>query len=239
MEDQSTLLKNTNSPSTIMNMTTAIIGVGNLGSQVAHSLIQGGERVILAARDQSKADTLASGLGELARSATVIDAVFQANAIVFAMYLDAITKLIADLSKLLVGKVVIDPSNPVGPDGHGGFTRRTLPVGESAASVISHLLPAGTHYVKAFGTLGAEALTSGANRQPRRAVLFYATDDTIAGVIAEKLIHAAGFDAVNVGGVDAAERIELMEGDLHQFGGLNGRLLNSDEARSAVGVQNH
>jgi len=228
MEDQSITLKDT-----AIDMTTAIIGVGNIGSRIARNLVRGGERVVLAARNQSRADALASELGNLARSATVPNAVSQANTIVLAVYLDAITKLIADLSESLIGKVVIDPTNPVGLDGHGGLAR-TLPVGESSGSVVAHLLPPGTHYVKAFGTLEAESLSSGANRQPKRAVLFYATDDAIAGAIAEKLIHASGFDAVKVGGVASAGRIEAIGGDLQQLG-LNGKLLNIDEARVAVG----
>ena len=34
-------------------MTTAIIGVGNIGKSVARHLVDGGERVVLAARDES------------------------------------------------------------------------------------------------------------------------------------------------------------------------------------------
>jgi predicted dinucleotide-binding enzyme len=36
--------------------------------------------------------------------------------------------LIGAYGSHLAGKVVIDPSNPIGPDGNGGFTR-TLPDG--------------------------------------------------------------------------------------------------------------
>ena len=86
--------------------------------------------------------------------------------------------------------------------------------------------------MKAFGTLGAESLASEANRTPR-AVLFYATDDDQAAAAIERLISAAGFDPVKAGGVDAALRIET-SGALHQFGGLNGRVVNVREARSAL-----
>jgi len=41
---------------------------------------------------------------------------------------------------------------------------RTLPDDQSAGSVVAALLPAGAHYVKALGTLGADALASAANR---------------------------------------------------------------------------
>jgi hypothetical protein len=96
------------------------------------------------------------------------------------------------------------------------------------------MLPAGAHYVKAFGTLGADSLASAANREPRRAVLLYATDDDAAAVAIERLISAAGFDPLKVGGVADAGRIEVPGGDLHQNGGLNGLLLDLDQARAAV-----
>ncbi|MHC6221002.1 NADPH-dependent F420 reductase [Arthrobacter sp. MMS24-S77] len=214
-------------------MTTAIIGIGNVGSRVARNLVQGGEPVVLAARNQSGADALAAELGELASSASVTDAVAQADAVLLAVWLDIGKELISQLGQALVGKVVIDPSNPIGPDGRGGFTT-TLPEGESAASILANLLPAGAHFVKAFGTLGADALGSAANRPSGRAVLFYASDDDTAAETVERLISAAGFDPVKAGGIEAAGRLELMRGDLHQNGGLGGKLLSADEARAAL-----
>ena len=130
------------------------------------------------------------------------------------------------------GKVVIDPSNPIGPDGKGGF-KRTLPDGVSSGSVIAGMLPARTHFVKAFGTVSAEHLANASNRSPERAVLFYATDDDAAGVRAERLISLAGFAAVKVGGLDQAIRIEAF-GDLHDLGGLGGRLLTTKEANALL-----
>ena len=100
--------------------------------------------------------------------------------------------------------------------------------------MVAAMLPAGAHYVKAFGTLGADSLASAANRDPRRAVLFYATDDDAAAAAIERLIGAAGFDALKVGGEADAGRIEVPGGDLHQGGGLNGQLLHLDQARPAV-----
>lgn len=214
-------------------MTTAIIGVGNIGSRVARDLVMGGERVVLAARDQSSADSLAGELGDLASSASVAGAVSKADAVVLAVYLDVDKELIPQLSQALVGEVVIDPSNPFGLDSQGAVMR-TLPDDESAGSVVANMLPAGSHYVKAFGSMSAEALASAANREPEHAVLFYATDDDTAAATAERLIRAAGFDPVKVGGIEAAGRIEAPGGDLHQQDGLHGRLLNIDEARAAI-----
>jgi predicted dinucleotide-binding enzyme len=90
-----------------------------------------------------------------------------------------------------------------------------------------------SRYVKAFGTLAAEALAPSANRTPQRAVLFYATDDDRAAATAERLIRAAGFDPFKAGGAADAGRIEAPGGDLHQFA-FNGELVDLDRARAAV-----
>ena len=60
-------------------------------------------------------------------------------------------------------------------------------------------------------------------------------DDTAARTV-ERLIRAAGFDPLKAGGVADAGRIEMPGGDLHQFG-LNGALLDLDEARAAVAAE--
>jgi predicted dinucleotide-binding enzyme len=211
-------------------MTTAIIGVGNIGGALARDLVRGGEPVVLAARDEAHAAALAQELGPLASAAPVVEAIVQADVVVFAVWLDQMKELIAEYGDLLTGKVVADPSTPVKPDGNGGLVPAP-PEGPSNGAVVAGLLPAGAHYVKAFGTLGAESLGAAANRSPRRAVLFYATDDERAAAAIERLLDAAGFDPVYAGGGEAAARLE---GDLHQYAGLGGRLLDADEARAAV-----
>jgi 8-hydroxy-5-deazaflavin:NADPH oxidoreductase len=212
-------------------MTTAIIGVGNIGKSVARHLVDGGERVVLAAREESDATALANELGEPASATSVEKAITDADAVVFAVWLDTLKDLIVQHADLLRGKVVVDPSNPIAQDTNGGVVR-TLPDGQSSGSVVAGLLPAEAHFVKAFGTLGAESLASEANRTPR-VVLFYATDDDQAAAAIERLISAAGFAPVKAGGVDASLRIESF-GALHQFGGLNGRVVDAKEARNAV-----
>src|SRR5881398_2481333 len=157
-------------------MATAIIGTGNIGGPLARHLVRGGEPVVLAAKDEANATALAQELGELARTASVQEAIAEADAVVFAVWLDTTKELIGRDASLLENKVVVDPSNPLGFDESGEMIR-TLPEGQSAGSVVDALLPASAHYVKAFGSLAADALASGANREPRRAVLFYATDD--------------------------------------------------------------
>ena len=117
-------------------MATAIIGVGNIGGAVARHLVSGGEPVVLAANDESKAEALADELGPLARAASVEDAIAAADAVVFALWLDALQDVIPRQARGLEGKVVIDPSNPVGFDANGQLIR-TLPVAAYVNLLIS------------------------------------------------------------------------------------------------------
>jgi 8-hydroxy-5-deazaflavin:NADPH oxidoreductase len=214
-------------------MTTAIIGIGSIGGTVARDLAAGGERVILSAPNPGTVEQLVSEIGSQAAAARGNrEAVQQADSVVFALWLDPMKAVVAEVSDLLPGKLVIDTSNPISITADGQVSR-TLPDGQSAAKVVSGWLPVGTRYAKAFGTLPAPLLASSAHRTPRAAVLFYATDDTSSVTEVERLIRVAGFEAVGVGGVGQALRIEV-GGDLHAFGGLNGRVLDKDEAESLV-----
>ncbi len=207
-------------------MTTAIIGVGNLGGTVARHLVAGDEPVVLAAADEAHAEALADELGPNASAASVEDAIAGADVVVLAR-LDQTRELVPAESRLLEDKVVVDPSNPIGFDEKGQMFR-TLPEGQSSASVVAGLLPGSAHYVKAFGSLGAvEQLATGANREPR-IVLFYATDDDAAEATAQRLIRTAGFEPLKVGGVSDAGRIEGPDGE------LQGRIFDLDEAQATI-----
>jgi predicted dinucleotide-binding enzyme len=212
-------------------MNTAIIGLGNIGSQLAKNLTAGGENVIVADRTLAKAEKLAAELGGKARPMPVADAISKSDVVVLAIYFDAIKDLLATYRGALAGKVIVDPSNPIAPDGKGGF-KKTIPANQSSGQLIAALLPEGAELVKAFGTLGAQSLASGVNRSPERAVLFYATDYPEAGRAVARLITASGFSPVRVGGLDQSIRIEV-GGDLHEFGKL-GKLVSAKDAEALV-----
>lgn len=217
-------------------MTTAIVGVGNIGAALARNLVAGGERRP-GGKGPVRAAEIADELGPLARAASVQDAITDADTVVFAIWLDAMRELIPQVAPLLDDKVVIDPSNPIAFDEKGQITR-SLPEGESAGSVAAALLPKNAHYVKAFGTLAAEVLAASANRTPRRAALFYATDDEGAAATAERLIRTAGFDPVKAGGLADAGRIESPGGDLDQYGS-GGEVVDLAQATAAVHDAGH
>ena len=164
------------------------------------------------------------------------DAVRAAEIVVLAIWFDAIKELLAADRTAFSGKIVVDPSNPIAPDGKGGF-KKTIAEDQSSGAIIAGLLPGDAKLVKTFGTLGAQSLANGANCAPEPAVLFYATDSPEAGRAVAKLIVASGFSPFDVGGIDQSIRIEV-GGDLHEFGKV-GKLVSATEAEHLLGGQVH
>jgi 8-hydroxy-5-deazaflavin:NADPH oxidoreductase len=76
--------------------------------------------------------------------------------------------------------------------------------------------------------MSADLFESSSNRSPESAVLFYSTDDDRAEEEVERLIRAAGFEPLKVGGIEQSGRLEV-GGDLHDL------VLGPAEARSLIG----
>ena len=216
---------------TISDSTVAIVGTGNIGSRLAANFAADGQDFLLAGRDQEAAGKIASGLDGHAEAVSVDEAVERADVLVIAVWLDDFKQLIAQYGERLADKVIVDPSNPVGPDGDGGY-RKVIGEQESSGQILAGLLPAGARLVKAFGTLSAGSLSTAARREPERAVQFYAADDDAAGDLVADLIRADGYEPVRVGGLDQSIRIEMF-GDLHEYGAL-GRVVTKSEALKAI-----
>jgi predicted dinucleotide-binding enzyme len=197
-------------------MTTAIIGTGGIGSAIARELSAGGETLRLASADHESAQTLAAKIGHGAvAAADNHDALQGADAVILALRFTVLKGVIAEIADRLAGQLVVVPSNPITADADGSLSR-LLPAGQASGNVVDGWLPAGARLAMAFGTLPADLLESSSNQSPRRAVLFYATDDDQAGREVERLIRIAGFEPVKAGGLDQSTRLEV-GGDLHEL----------------------
>jgi len=216
---------------TISDSTVAIVGTGNIGSRLAANFAAGGQDFLLAGRELEAARKIASDLDGHAEVVSVDEAVERADVLVIALWLDAFEQVIARYGERLAGKVIVDPSNPVGPDDAGGY-RKVIGEQESSGQLLAGLLPPGARLVKALGTLSAPTLSAAAWREPERAVQFYAADDAAAGDLVADLIRAGGYEPVRVGGLDQSIRIEMF-GDLHEYGAL-GRVVTKSEALAAI-----
>lgn len=209
----------------------AIIGLGNIGKAVATNLTKGNHAVIVASRELSKAKEFANSLGPDVTAEEITTAIKNADVVIPAIYFDKIKEFLKTYAKELDGKVIVDVSNPIAPDGKGGF-KKIIDQEQSAGRIVSELTPANAILVKAFGTLGAGSLLKAAFSEPERKVLFYASDSTNSHSKIEKLITASGFVPFHVGGIDQSIRIEVF-GDLHEFGAL-GKTVTLKEAKEAV-----
>jgi 8-hydroxy-5-deazaflavin:NADPH oxidoreductase len=216
---------------TVSDSTIAIVGTGNIGSRLAANFEAGGQDFLLAGRHQEVARKLAADLDGHAEAVSIDEAIDRADVLVFAVWLDPFKQLIAQYGGRLAGKVIVDPTNPFGPDGSGGYSK-IIGEQESSGQILAGLLPPGARLVKAFGTLSAPTLSAAAWREPERSVQFYAADDDAAGDLVAELIRAGGYEPVRVGGLDQSIRIEMF-GDLHEYGGL-GRAVTKSEALAAV-----
>jgi predicted dinucleotide-binding enzyme len=205
-----------------------LIGTGGIGSAIARRLASGGEVLRLSSADKESATRLAAQLG---RTAVVAvdnrDALRGADAVVLALRFPVLKSVIDEIGEPMADKVVVVPSNPVGVDAQGNVSR-LLPDEQSSGEVVAGWLPAGARLAMAFGSMSADRFESSSNRSPEPAVLFYASDDDRAGEEVERLIRAAGFDPLKVGGIEESGRFEV-GGDLHDL------VVGLAEARPLIG----
>jgi predicted dinucleotide-binding enzyme len=209
----------------------AVIGLGNIGKVVATNLVNGNRPVIVASRKFQDAKSFAQQAGNLVTALEVSDAIKEADIVILSVSFSTLKELLSQRASEFKGKIIIDPSNPIAPDGNGGF-KKIVGESESAGAIIAGLLPSGAKLVKALGTLSAGSLSSASRRKPDAAVLFYAGDDASANGKVEELIKDSGFDPVRMGGIDQSLRIEVF-GDLHEFGAL-GKVATVAEVEAKV-----
>ena len=166
-------------------MKIAVLGAGHIGSTVGRLWHTAGHEVTFAARDPAGPQALAAELGGRAHAATVTDAVAAAEVILVAVPGPAVIEVLTTAGSL-DGKVVIDAANMVGQDG-------------IALRQLADAFPKG-HWVRAFNTLQARVLAEENRRQPRW-VLFLSGDQQAKPTVA-RLIADAGFEPVDLGGID-------------------------------------
>ena len=215
---------------TTNKLKVAVIGLGNIGKVVASNLVKGNREVNIASHKIEDAKALESDLGSLAKAVDVKTAIKDADIVVLSGWFSTIQELFKDYATELQGKIIIDPSNPIAPDGSGGF-KKIIGADESAGTILKGLLPSGAKLVKALGSLGAGSLAGEAFQNPNK-VLFYAADDKSVNNAVEAVIKDSGFEPVNIGGIDQSIKMEVF-GELHEFGAL-GKAVTKSELKQTV-----
>lgn len=196
-------------------MSIAVIGAGNMGRAIACRLVTGGHDVLLADEDTAKAESVAAEIAPLGggtvRAAPARDAADIAGIVVLATLYDVSTRVAAELSELLDGKIVVDISNPF----NGTFNGLTTPEGSSAGEEIARRVP-GARVVKAFNTTFAPVLFAGTLDETPIDVLLASDDDGAKDRVA-RIVKSGRLRPIDAGALANSrtlERITLLLVDL-------------------------
>ncbi|BBX45038.1 NAD(P)-binding domain-containing protein [Mycobacterium cookii] len=179
----------------------SIIGLGNMAGALAERAIAGGNAVEIIGRDPAKAKELAASLG----GATVGTAgtAPAGDIVILAVPYGSAAAVVSEYGDALIGKIVIDITNPVAPDLTGFVT----PDGSSGAQEIAKAAPAGAHVVKAFNTLFANVLAAG-SAEGRPLDVFIAGDDAQAKAHVSVFIESLGLRPFDAGQLPMARSLE-------------------------------
>jgi predicted dinucleotide-binding enzyme len=183
-------------------MQIAIIGAGSVGGNLGRGWARRGHRITFGVRDPGaeKVRRLVAEIGEAAEAAPVEYAVAGAEVAVLATPWAGTVETVRGLR--LQGKILIDATNPLGPNLSG------LVVGgdTSGAEEVAKAAP-GARVVKCFNTTGANNYLS--PRYPGgAATMFYCGDDGEARRTVRQLGEDLGFDMVDTGPLSRARLLE-------------------------------
>lgn len=185
--------------------TIAIIGTGDvaraLGPEFAaqeHTVVYGSREP---ARDDVRALVAATGNGSIATSQQ--EAAAQANIVVLAvpgLLVEQITLGLGDLT----GKIIIDPTNPLG-QGESGFIHA---VDTSNAEIIQAAAP-GAHLVKAFNTLGWRTMIDPDSSGGPVSIPLAGSNEAAKATVAE-LVAGMDLEPIDVGPLENSRWVEGM-----------------------------
>lgn len=184
-------------------MTVAILGHGNVGGALARAFSAKGVRVVVAI-DPNRTDEIPAWIPvSKCNVAAPIEACSQTDILVLAIPFGAVEEAITPLSKALMGKTVIDCTNPVGPDLTHGLKSLC-----SGSEHLQSLLPQ-SHVVKCFSVYGFENLEEPPQSTPRPA-MFLCGDSQVAKSVVSELASLVGWEPVDVGPLRQALHLEHM-----------------------------
>jgi predicted dinucleotide-binding enzyme len=190
-------------------MRVTIIGAGNMGRGIGSRVVAGGHQLEIVDRDPAQARQLAEDLGG---SATALDpgALFGGEVVVFAVYYPGIKDAVQQYADQLLGKVVVDITNPVDTQ---TWDSLATPPGSSSAEETQQLVPQGAVVVKAFNTTFAPTLVAGEVSGQQLDVLIAGDDDNAKQKVSQ-LASDGGLRPVDVGPLHRAQQLEQL-GFLH------------------------
>jgi predicted dinucleotide-binding enzyme len=187
-------------------MKIAFVGYGQVGAPLADHLQRIGHEVTLAAKDPNS-DSVRKALARNAglRVAAPKDAVRDAEVVFLATPFQANEAAVTAIADELRGKILVDCTNPVGPNLSHGLNNA-----QSGSAMVQALVP-DAKVVKAFTIYGFENFEdSSYPAYDVRPVMMYCGEDAAAKTTVGDLIRQLGWEPLDVGGLDQALHLEHM-----------------------------
>lgn len=184
-------------------MNVAVIGTGNIGSELARVLAAANHDLTLAnSRGPASLQELAAKLG--ARPATVADAVAHADAVVLSIPFVAIPGLAQTLREAPASTVIVDMSNYY-PE--AGVMEGVADAASDTAWLSEQV---GRPLTKAWSSIFSRSLAikGRASGDLDRVALPVAGDDAAAKKVVMQLVEDTGFDAVDAGSLADSWRMQ-------------------------------
>lgn len=166
--------------------TITIFGNGNMGQAIGGVLARGGASI--------------QYVGSAEKSAQL-----DGDIVVLAVPHPSLAQIAADYSEQLVGKIVVDITNPLD---FSTFDSLVVPADGSAAADLRAALPQ-SHVLKAFNTTFAATLVTGTVGAEKTTVLV-AGDDSAAKQSLVSAVEAGGLAAIDAGALSRARELEAL-----------------------------
>ncbi len=181
--------------------TLGIIGAGHVGQALARTALRAGRGVVISnSRGPASLMPVVASLGQGVAAGTVREAA-AAGIVAIAVPWSNVPAAVSGLQ--WDGQAVIDATNAWDVD-LGGRT---------SSEIVAELVP-GARLVKAANTLGAEVLASDPHESGGRRVIFLSGDDASAKAAVAEFFDAAGFSAIDLGGLITGGRMQQVGGPL-------------------------
>ena len=182
-----------------------IIGSGHIGGTIGRLWVKANHPVLFSSRHPGELKDLAAGLGPLAHTGTVEQAIAFSDVLLLAVPYAALPQIGRDYGDALKGKIVLDACNAVA-------ARDGAPISDEVerdgVGITSQKYLPGARLVRAFNTLNYLIFAKEANRPDPKLAVPIAGDDPEAVRMVTGLVRDAGCDPVVVGNLADARRFQ-------------------------------
>ncbi len=186
--------------------TIALIGTGNVAGALGPEFAMQGHDIVYGSRNPNRPEVneLVARTGGNASATGQVEAAAQADIVVIAVPGEVAEQVVASLGDLS-GKIIIDPTNRVGP-GDDGFMMHT--VATSNAELIQALAP-DAYVVKAFNTLNYRTMIDPESSGGPVTIPLVGNNAEAKATVAT-LVEGMGLEPIDLGPVRFAHVLEGM-----------------------------